>query len=134
MRSYASFLEKKEVKKTSPWMVVMDIELSKTMALKRFSIFLISFFGICMKVYPKNTLLGLNLEWKHKRLFVMYSLPCRMILSLSPQEKLLYIFSSDRREILDIRNYSYLLESALLSDLSIFYAATGAYLLPLLSF
>lgn len=62
MRSYASFLEKKDVKKTSPWIVVIDIELSKTMALKRFSIFLMSFFGICMNVSPKNTLLGLNLE------------------------------------------------------------------------
>lgn len=134
MRSYASFLEKKDVRKTSPLMVVMDIELSKTIALNRFSTFLISFFGICMKVYPKNTLLGLNLEWKQRRLLVMYSLPCRMILSLSPQEKLLYIFSSDRREILDIRNYSYLLESALFSDFYIFYGTTAAYLVPLFSF
>lgn len=134
MRSYASFLEKKDVRKTSPLMVVIDMELSKTIALNRFSIFSMSFFGICMKVYPKNTLLGLNLEWKQRRLFVIYSLPCRMILSLMPQEKLLYIFSSDNRVILDIRNYSYLLESALLSDFYIFYGRMGAYLLALFSF
>ena len=71
MRSKASFLEKKEVRKTSPWMVVIDMELSNTIALYRFSIFLMSFLGICMKVYPKKTLDGLNLEWKQSRLLVM---------------------------------------------------------------
>jgi hypothetical protein len=77
------------VKKTSPLTVVTEMELSKTIALSLFSIFLISFRGICMKVSPKNTLLGLNLEWKHKRLLVIYNRPVRMILSLRPQEKLL---------------------------------------------
>lgn len=56
-----------------------------------------------------------------------------MILSLRPQEKLLYIFSSDKREILDIRNYSYLLVSTLLSDFYIFYGMTAVYLLALFS-
>jgi len=40
----------------------MEIELSKTIAFMRFYIFLISFLGIYMKVSPKNTLFGLNLE------------------------------------------------------------------------
>lgn len=46
MRLYASFLEKKEVKKTSPLTVVMEMELSNTIAFNRFSIFLMSFLGI----------------------------------------------------------------------------------------
>ncbi len=86
IKSYASFLEKNDVRKTYPWTVVTDIELSNTIALYLFSIFLMSLRGICIKVYPKNTLFGLNLEWKHSLLFVMYSLPVRMILSLRPQE------------------------------------------------
>lgn len=70
-------------------MVVIDIELSNTMALYLFSSFLMSFLGICIKVSPKKTLDGLNLEWKHSRLFVMYNLPVKMILSLNPQENVL---------------------------------------------
>jgi len=73
------------VKNIYPLTVVIEIELSKKMALVLFYIFLISSLGISMKVSPKNTFLGLNFEKKHKRLFVMYIRPERMILSANPQ-------------------------------------------------
>ena len=89
MRLKASFLEKKDVRKTYPLTVVIDIELSKTIALNLFSSFLISFLGICKKVYSKKRLLGLKIEWKHNLLFVIYTLPLSKILSLRAHEKLL---------------------------------------------
>jgi hypothetical protein len=62
IKSNASFLEKKDVRKTSPLTVVIEIELSKTIAFVLFYTFRISFFGICIKVSPKKTVLGLNFE------------------------------------------------------------------------
>lgn len=85
------------------------MELSKTIALNLFSIFLMSFLGICMKVSPKKTLLGLNIEWKHNLLLVMYSLPLSSILSLKAQEKLLKNFYSGRNAIFVCKKSAYLL-------------------------
>ena len=69
--------------------VVMEIELSKTIALNLFYIFFMSFFGIWRNVSSKNRVDGLNIEWKHILLLVMYTLPLSKILSLRAQEKLL---------------------------------------------
>lgn len=55
----------KEVRKTGPLMVVIEIELSKKIPFFFFSSLMISFLGISMKVSPKNTLSALNLEKKH---------------------------------------------------------------------
>lgn len=44
---------------------------------------------MCRNVLPKKTLAALKYEWKHTREAVMYSLPCRMILSLKAQEYVL---------------------------------------------
>ena len=62
MISYASFLEKKDVKKTSPLMVVNERELSIKSEFTLFSTFFISSLGILMKVPPKNKLEELKLE------------------------------------------------------------------------
>ena len=105
MRLYASFLEKKEVKKTSPLTVVMEMELSNMIAFNRFSIFFMSFLGIWRKVSPKKMLLGLKLEWKQILLFVIYTRPLKRILSLKAQEKLLTNCSSGKKFIFDCRNY-----------------------------
>ena len=48
-----------------------------------------SFFGIWRNVSSKNRVDGLNIEWKHILLLVMYTLPLSKILSLRAQEKLL---------------------------------------------
>lgn len=73
------------MKNTYPLTVVTDMELLKMMPFCRFSILMMSFFGICMNVSPKKMLLGLNFEWKHRRWVVMYNHPERIILSLRPQ-------------------------------------------------
>lgn len=55
----------KEVRKTGPLMVVIEIELSKKMPFFFFYNLMISFLGIYIKVSPKNTLSELNFEKKH---------------------------------------------------------------------
>lgn len=64
-KSNASSLFLNDVKNISPFTVVIAIELANINAFIRFYIFLISFFGICKKVFPKKTLLALNDEWKN---------------------------------------------------------------------
>lgn len=77
------------------------MELSKNIPFFRFSRVRISFFGIWMKVSPKNTLLGLKLEKKQIRWFVTYRRPCNMILSASAQENVFLNYSPSTKLIFD---------------------------------
>lgn len=55
-------LDKKEIKKSYPFTVVIDIALSMNKLLVFFSIFLMSFLGIYINVSPKKIVFLLNLE------------------------------------------------------------------------
>ena len=55
-------LDKKDVKKSSPLTVVIEMALLINKLLDFFSTLLISFLGISMKVSPKKTVFLLNLE------------------------------------------------------------------------
>lgn len=99
-------LERKEMKNSSPFTVVIEIALLMNRLLAFFSIFLISFFGTSIKVSPKKILLLLNLEWKNNRWDVTKMRPAKMILSDRAQELLLMYFSFYRNSILFDKNYA----------------------------
>lgn len=68
---------------------------------------MISLMGICRNVPPKKTLPALKFEEKQILWFVMYSFPCRIILSARAQLNPLSTSSPSKKVILVVKNSLY---------------------------